>query len=173
MRYTALAAAMVVAIGAPSVAAAQHSAGTGSPMSDLLALDQFITRGIWNQWAATRPAALAGLPRPSRTVIKNLVQCQAEVPLSVVDLAVTVDTLMGEDIRRMAKSERADPEDISGAVLLKVLVDTRNALAREAKRNPVVAPGERPWEERIAEAELNVREAIAMQSETALAMARD
>src|SRR5690606_11876235 len=105
--------------------------------------------------------------------IKEQVQLQAETPRSPAQLDATIDAIIGKDIRTLAKSERAEPADVRGAVLLKILVDTHNALEREAKRNPAGVPGQRPWDIRIAEADLNVREAIAMQSETAVAMVRD
>ena len=108
----------------------------------------------------------------ARRWIKTEVQRQAEAPRSPAQVAATIDEVLARDIHLMAKSERADPNDISGAILLKILVDTHSALAREAKRAPE-ASGPRGWEERIAEADLNVREAIAMQSQTSLAMVRD
>ena len=170
MRY--LAASALALCLAASPAAAQHSSGGSTPMGDLMNLNQFATRGFMNQWAATRPAARSGLSRASRTFIKAEVQRQAESPRPVSEVAASIDEVLGKDIHRVARSERADPKDVSGAILLKVLVDTHNALAREARRVPD-ASGPRPWDERIAEADLNVREAIAMQSELSVAMVRD
>lgn len=166
----ALVSSLIVALGAPSVAAAQQA---GTPMGDIQDLNRFATRGFMNQWAATRPAALSGLSQQSRRWMKQQVQLQAEDPESVTQLDATIDAMMGRDIRILAKSERAEPEAVRGAVLLKILVDTHNALKREAKRNPQVLAGERPWDERIAEADLNVREALGQENETAVAMVRD
>ncbi len=166
----ALVSALIVALGAPTVAAAQQA---GTPMGDIQDLNRFATRGFMNQWAATRPAALSGLSQQSRRWMKQQVQLQAETPATVTQLDATVDAMMGRDIRILAKSERAEPEAVRGAVLLKILVDTHNALKREAKRNPQGEPGQRPWDERIAEADLNVREALGMENETAIAMVRD
>ena len=166
----ALVSSLIVALGAPSLAAAQQA---GTPMGDIQDLNRFATRGFMNQWAATRPAALSGLSQQSRRWMKQQVQLQAETPEAPQQLDATIDAMMGRDIRILAKSERVDPDEVRGAVLLKILVDTHNALKREAKRNPQGEPGRRPWDERIVEADLYVREAIAMQSETALAMVRD
>lgn len=165
---------VMVLLALPSAAMAQgRTAGGGTPMGDLLDLNRFATRGFMNQWAATRPAALSGLSRASRTFIKAEVQRQAESPRPVSAVAATIEDVMARDIRIIAKSDRIDPADIKGAVLLKILVDTHSALEREAKRNPAVAPGQRPWEERILEADLNVREALAAENERAIAMVRD
>ena len=167
----ALVSALIVTLGAPTIAAAQQA---GTPMGDIQDLNRFATRGFMNQWAATRPAALSGLSQQSRRWMKQQVQLQAETPASPRQLDATIDAMMGRDIHILAKSERADPDEVRGAVLLRILVDTHNALKREAKRNPAGEPGQRPWEERVLEADLNIREAIAMQeSETAVAMVRD
>lgn len=165
-----LVSALVAGLATPTLAAAQQA---GTPMGDLQDLNRFATRGFMNQWAATRPAALSGLSQESRRWMKQQVQLQAEDPESVDQLDVTIDAMIGKDIRTLAKSERSEPEAVRGAVLLKILVDTHNALKREAKRNPQVAPGERSWEERIAEADLNVREVLGQGNEPAVAMARD
>lgn len=165
-----VASALIITLGAPSLAAAQQA---GTPMGDIQDLNRFATRGFMNQWAATRPAALSGLSQQSRRWIKQQVQLQAETPATPDQLDVTIDAMIGRDISILAKSERSEPEAVRGAVLLKILVDTHNAVKREAKRNPQVAPGERPWEERIAEADLYVREVLGKGDETAVAMVRD
>ena len=166
----ALICASILALAAPTVAAAQQA---GTPMGDIQDLNRFATRGFMNQWAATRPAALSGLSQQSRRWMKQQVQLQAEDPRSPDQLDVTIDAMIGKDIDILARSERSKPEEVRGAVLLKILVDTHNALKREAKSNPQPLPGERPWEERILEADLNVREVLANGSERAVAMVRD
>ena len=169
MRH-ALLVCSLAAILSPSLAAAQNA---GTPMGDAMDLNRFATRGTMNQWSATRPAALSGLSQASRRWIKAEVQRQAETPRSVAEVAADIDTVLGKDIRTYARSERAKPTDISGAILLKILVDTHNALVREANRNPAGLPGERPWEERIVESDANVQAAMALQSDKALALVRD
>ena len=127
-------------------------------------------------WAesATRPAALSGLSQASRRWIKAEVQRQAETPRRPVEVAVTLDEVLARDIRLMARSERIPPEEISGAVLLKIMQDTRNALTREARRAGGVAqPGQKPWGQRIAEADTNLRESVELTSSVSLALARD
>ena len=55
-----------------------------------------------------------------------------------------------------------------------MLIDTRNALAREANRaEGVPEEGFPPWEVRIAQAETYLRNAVEMQSSVSVAMARD
>jgi hypothetical protein len=169
MRYFGLASVMTLAVLAPLPAAAQQA---GTPMGDIQDLNRFATRGFMNQWSATRPAALSGLSQASRRWIKAEVQRQAETPRPVSAVAADIDTVLARDIRMMARSDRVKPRDVSGAILLKVLVDTHNALIREAKRAPD-ASGERSWEDRITESDLNVREAMAMHSEVAVALVRD
>lgn len=157
-----------------SPAAAQHTSADGTPTSQLLDLNQFITRGIWNQWSATRPWALAGLSKPSRQWIKAEVQRQAVNPRPPVQIALDIDRVLERDIRIMAKSDRINPNDISGAILLKILMDTRNALAREANRaQGVPEEGFPPWEERVAQADAYLRGATELQSSVSVAMARD
>lgn len=163
--------ALVIAIAlAPSVAVAQHS---GSPMGDIQDLNRFATRGTMNQWAATRPAALSGLSQSARRWLKTAVQQQAEAPKPVAELEAAIDTNIGRDIRSMAKSERIDPDDIKGGLLLKVLVDTHNALVREAEKGLPDPSNPRPWEDRIAESDANVQTAMAQQSNKALELVRD
>lgn len=172
MRHLGLAAALSLAMAAPAFA--QHSSGESTPMGDLMNLNQFVTRGMLNQWSATRPAALAGLSKPSRVWIKAEVQRQAVSPRDPIQVALDVDRVLGKDIKRMAKSERANPDDISGAILLKIMFDTRAALVREAWRaKDVPEPGARPWDVRIAEADIHARNAVDMQSSISLALARD
>ena len=160
----------------PTLAAAQHSSGEGTPMGDLLDLNRFATRGVWNQWAATRPAALSGLSKPSRDWIKAEVQRQAVSPRRPIQVAIDIDRVLGKDIRLLAKSERANPEDISGAVLLKIMSDTKSALVREARRAakaPAPAGADQQWETRIAQADANLKESIELGSPVSLALARD
>lgn len=165
--------ALVLALSAailPSTAMAQQA---GTPMGDLQDLNRFATRGFMNQWAATRPAAMSGLSQVTRRWIKEQVQEQAEKPRSVAELQAAIQEVAGKDIKAMAKSERAKPEDISGGILLKILVDTHNALIREAGRNPAGEPGQRSWEERIAESDENVQTAMALESNKAIELVRD
>lgn len=173
MRYLGLVPVLALTIGAlqPLPAAAQQA---GTPMGDLMDLNRFATRGFMNQWAATRPAAMSGLSQPSRRWIKAEVQRQAEAPRQPSQVARAIDEALGRDIHVMAKSERVREKDVAGAILLKVMFDAKAALAREARRvDMVAAPGERPWEERIGQADLNLGEAVSMQSEISLALAKD
>ena len=172
MRY--LAASALALCLAASPAAAQHSSGGSTPMGDLMNLNQFATRGFMNQWSATRPAALAGLSKASRNWIKAEVQRQAVNPRPPVQIALDIDRVLERDIRVISRSERINGEDISGALLLKVLMDTRNALAREANRaHGVPEEGFPTWEARVEQAETYLRNTIEIQSSVSVAMARD
>ena len=172
MRRLAL---VIVLALAPTAGWAQgRSAGGSTPIGDLMNLNQFATRGFMNQWSATRPAALAGLSKPSRDWIKTEVQRQAVSPRPPVQIALDIDRVLERDIHIISKSERINGEDISGAILLKVLMDTRNALAREANRaQGVPEEGFPPWEARVEQAETYLRNAIDLQSSVSVAMARD
>ena len=172
MRRLAL---VIVLALAPTAGWAQgRSAGGSTPIGDLMNLNQFATRGFMNQWSATRPAALSGLSRTSRRWIKTEVQRQAVNPRPPVQIALDIDRVLERDIRIISKSERINGEDISGALLLKVLMDTRNALAREANRaHGVPEEGFPPWEARVEQAETYLRNTIEMQSSVSVAMARD
>lgn len=175
MRARTLAALALAGAMLPAMAAAQHTSGTGSPMSDLMNLNQFITRGIWNQWSATRPAALAGFSPEARQWMKAQVREQALAPRQPEAILADIDVHLGKEIARMAKSRRVPAEDISGAVLMKVMHDTKLALTLEQRRVRK-AEGEaaaEAFEARIAQADANRRSAAEFVSSTSLALARD
>ena len=173
MRHLALITAGLM-LAAASPAAAQHTSGAGTPMGDLMDLNRFVTRGFMNQWAATRPAALAGLTRDSRRWIRDEVHRQATAPRDPVEVALDIDRVMGEDLDRMARGERAEPEQIASAVLLKIMADTKNALAREARRaDGAPQPGQPAWDVRIAQAEANLETTVELASSLSVSMARD
>jgi hypothetical protein len=170
MRLLAL--IFLTALALPSAALAQgRSAGGGTPIGDLMDLNRFATRGVMNQWSATRPTALSGLSQASRRWIKTQVQLQAIAPRTPLDVMLDIDKVIGEDVRRVAKDERVHPDDVAGAVLLKIMSDTRNALAREARKAPVEEA--QAWQGRISRADVNLRESVEMQSSISLALARD
>jgi hypothetical protein len=173
MRYLGLVlAGLTVALAAP--AAAQHSAGGGTPMGDLMDLNQFATRGFMNQWSATRPTHLSGMSPSAEAWLDAQVQIQAETPRSPQEVAAAIDATLGEAIDEAAKAEGVRPRDVSRALVLKVMLDTKSALAREARRvGGVAAPGAPSWEERLAQADANRRAALALQSTTSLALATD
>ena len=171
MRYFGLVSVLALSIAAPSIAAAQQA---GTPMGDLMDLNRFATRGFMNQWSATRPTAFAGMSPETRTWMKQQVQIQAETPRPPEEVAAAIDETLGEAIRQASKAERARPEDVSHAILLKIMDDTKSALAREARRvKDVPEPGAPSWEARIAQADANRKAAMKLQSGTSLAMARD
>lgn len=176
MRYIGLVSALALSVAAllPSQAAAQHTAGGGSVMGDLQDLNRFATRGFMNQWSATRPTALSGMSPETKEWMKAQVQAQAEAPRPPEEVAAAIEETLGVAIRQAAKAERAKPEDVSRAILLKIMDDTRSALAREARRvKNVPEPGAPSWEARIAQADANRRAAMKLQSGTSLALARD
>jgi hypothetical protein len=172
MRYLGL--ALVLAVAAPSAALAQHTSGGGTPMGDLQDLNRFATRGFMNQWSATRPTSLSGFSPEAKAWLKDQVQIQAESPRPVEAVAAAVDAELGEAIREAARDEKAKPQDISRAIVLKIMLDTKSALAREARRvKNFPEPGQASWEARIARAEADRRAAMKMQSGTSLALATD
>jgi hypothetical protein len=132
----------------------------GSPFEDVMKLNQLATRGPLTQWAATVPTQSGRLSGPARQWIKAEVQRQAESPRSVTEVALAVDEALGAEIARMAKDERAHPEDVGGALILKVFQDTKIALMLAARKAP--RKDRDAWQARIDQAEANRREAFAM-----------
>jgi hypothetical protein len=172
MRFVGLIFAAAVVL--PSTALAQHTSGGGTPMGDLQDLNRFATRGFMNQWSATRPASLSGFSPETTAWLKDQVQIQAESPRPVEVVAAAIDAELGDAIRQAAKQEKTKPQDVSRAILLKVMLDTKSALAREARRvKGVPEPGALSWEARIARADDDRRAAMKMQSGTSLALATD
>jgi len=164
----------VAALTLPSAALAQHTSGGGTPMGDLQDLNRFATRGMMNQWSATRPAGLSGFSPEATAWLKEQVQIQAETPRPVEAVAAAVDAELGDAIREAARHEKAKAEDVSRAIVLKIMLDTRSALAREARRvKNVPEPGQASWEARIARADADHRAAMQLQTGTSLALATD
>lgn len=167
-------AAIAAALFAPSLAAAQDINGSGSPMGDLQDLNRFATRGFMNQWSATRPARLESLSPAGKKWLKAQVARQATAPRPAVDVAADVDQALPADIKELAREQDVRPQDVSRALVLKIMMDTKNALAIAAHRARNVpekgAPG---WDERIAQAEANRRAAVDMQSDVSMALAMD
>jgi hypothetical protein len=59
-------------------------------------------------------------------------------------------------------------------LVLKVMIDTKNALSVAAWRaHKVSPPGQPGWDERLAQAEANRRAAIDMQNDVSFALAMD
>lgn len=173
MRYLGIVSLLTLSMAA--LAPIPASAQGGTPMGDLLDKARLATRPVFTQWSATRPAALAGLSRESRQWLTAELQRQAESPRSPAEVASDIDKALANDIHSIAKSQRLHAEDVSGALLIKVLMDTKDALAREGRKaarsgNPAV---DEQWNVRVAQAEGNLRTAIEMQSSVSLAMARD
>jgi hypothetical protein len=173
MRYPHLIAAAALALCAlqPTFALAQQA---GTPMGDLLDLNRFATRGFMNQWSATRPTSLSGMSPSAEAWLRDQVQIQAQTPRPPHEVLAAVEETLGEAIHQAAKAERAKPQDVSRAIVLKIMLDTKSALAREARRvDDVTEPGWPAWSERIAQADANRREAMKLQSTASLALARD
>jgi hypothetical protein len=172
-RLACLAAISFVAL-APSFASAQDINGSGSPMADLQDLNRFATRGFMNQWSATRPARLSGLSPAGKKWLKAQVARQAVSPRSPIEVAVDVDQALPGDIKELAREQGVRPQDVSRALVLKVMIDTKNALSVAAWQSHHVAPKGTPgWDERIAQAEANRRAAVTMQSDVSMALAMD
>jgi hypothetical protein len=167
-------AAVSLAAFAPSLAAAQDINGSGSPMADLQDLNRFATRGFMNQWSATRPARLSGLSPAGKKWLKKQVERQALTPRSPAEVAFDVDQALPRDIKELAREQGVRPQDVSRALVLKVMIDTKNALSLAAWRAHHVAQKGAPgWDERIAQAEVNRRAAVTMQSDVSMALAMD
>lgn len=174
MRYLSLVVVAAASLAAPSIAAAQHSSSDSTPMGDLMYLNQFATRGFMNQWSATRPTRLSGMSPSAEAWLKAQVQQQAEAPRAPEVVAVAVNETLGDAIREASKHERVKPDDVSRALVLKIMRDTKIALMREAHRvRGVPEPGAHSWEVRIAQADANRRAAMALQSTTSMALAMD
>lgn len=157
MRHLCLAALSLAVLAQP--AAAQQS---GSPMGDIMDMTRFVGRP--SQWAATIPAPLAGLTPVSRKWIAAETTRQIEAPRSAVDVAMAVDAALDKDIRRVALDKRVKPQDISSAIVLRVMMGAKAAATRDAKTDPKGG-------ERLAEANANYRDAMALQSQVSLALA--
>lgn len=173
MRYFGPASLVALSLVAlqPSSAAAQQA---GTPMGDLMDLNRFATRGVWNQWMATRPTHLSGMSPAATEWLKEQVQLQAEAPRPVPDVAAAVDETLGDAIREAAKNEGVRPDDVSQAIVLRIMLDTKSALAREARRVKGVAePGKPSWDERIARADADRKAAMELQSTASMALASD
>lgn len=169
MRYLGVVSAAALSLAAlASPALAQQS---GSPMADLLDKARLANRGPLLQWSATRPSALAGLSRSSRDWIKAEVQRQAQSPRTPLEVALEVDAALKKDIHRMAKDKRVHDDDVSGAILIKLMKDTELALKVQAMRAGQAE--QQQWASRIDAARSNVRTAIEMQSDVSLALATD
>lgn len=181
MRRIALACLAAGAM-APAMALAQDISGppaldingSGSPMADLQDLNRFATRGFMNQWMATRPAHLSSLSPAGKKWLKAEIARQAEAPRSPAEIAVDVDKNLPKDIKELARIENQRPADISRALVMKVMIDTKTALALAAWRaHRINEPGKPSWNERLAQADANKREAMKMQSDASLMLAMD
>jgi hypothetical protein len=181
MRRIALASLAALAF-APAPASAQMVGGapaldingSGSPMADLQDLNRFATRGYLNQWMATRPARLSNLSPAGRKWLKAEIARQAQAPRSPAEVAVDVDANMARDIKELARTENQRAADVSRALVMKIMLDTKTALALAAWRaHRVDEPGKPSWNERLAQADANKREAMKMQSDASLMLAMD
>ena len=174
MRHAGLVCAAAIAVLVPSLAFSQDINGSGSPMGDIQDLNRFATRGFMNQWSATRPARLAGLSQAGRKWLKAEVQRQAVTPRSPAEIAPELDKALAKDIKELAREQGVRPQEVSRALVLKVMIDTRNALSVAAWRaHKVSPPGQPGWDERLAQAEANRRAAIDMQNDVSFALAMD
>ncbi len=173
MRNLALISAAALCLATP--AAAQHAPESGGSMGAAFELLNRATSGApFNQWAATRPTALAGLSQNAQLWMKTEVQRQAETPRDPVDVAIDIDQTIGPDVAKFAKQEHAEPEQITGAILLKIMYDTKIGLKAAAyKADGRTETGFRPWNERIAEAEANMDRAKEIASSYSVKMALD
>jgi hypothetical protein len=167
---------------APAVGSAQMVSGapaldingSGSPMGDLQDLNRFATRGYMNQWMATRPARLSNLSYAGKRWLKAEIARQAEAPRSPAEVAVDIDANMARDIKELARTENQRPADISRALVMKVMLDAKTALALAAWRaHRIDEPGKPSWNDRLAQADANRREAMKMQSDASLMLAMD
>jgi hypothetical protein len=89
-------------------------------------------------------------------------------------VAVDVDANMARDIKELARTENQRAADVSRALVMKIMLDTKTALALAAWRaHRVDEPGKPSWNERLAQADANKREAMKMQSDASLMLAMD
>ena len=143
-------------------------------MGDIQDLNRFATRGFMNQWSATRPARLSGLSGPGKKWMKEQVARQLVQPRSPGDIAPEVNQAMARDIKELARAQDMKPDEVSRALVLKIMVDTRTALALAAWRaHRVNEKGQPSWAERMARADADTREAMKMQSDASLTLAMD
>lgn len=174
MRRLTLALTLIAAIGAPSLAAAQHTSGAGTPMGDLQDLNRFATRGFMNQWSATRPAKLSTLSKDAENWMAVTTERQILAPSEVAAVKAELDVTLAKDLGELAQEQRIDAKDVSNALVLKIMkdakfwigIDTRDDRKKGGEAAEVAKA-------RLKEADANLKAAMKLQTPTSLALAMD
>ncbi|HEX6859568.1 MAG TPA: hypothetical protein VF138_05125 [Caulobacteraceae bacterium] len=164
----------LILVLAPSMAAAQHTSGAGTPMGDLQDLNRFATRGFMNQWSATRPARLSTLSEDAQAWLSVTTERQILAAPALPQVRAELEEALADDLQKVADEQRMKPKDVSAALLLKIMKDARFWIGLDTREDRKKG-GEAAQVAmtRLKEADANVKAAMKLQTHASLALAMD
>ncbi len=157
-----------LALSMAALQATSAAAQAGSPTSDLL---DRATRASPAMLAGSRlPSAFSQLSRPARDLIKAEGERQAQTPRTPDEVSDTLSQALAPELIRIARTQGVNPQDVSNALLLVVMVNAEDLVAKDLKKvrkTSVATDGERVLQYRLALATANrkaVMKALSQES---------